>query len=315
MSSYVFKRMVQLIPVLIGITIITFGLMYLSPSDPALMMLNAQGVAPSPELLEQTRHEMGLDVTFWEQYRNWITGLFTGDLGYSYKYNADVTTVLAKRLPVTALLSLCALVLVLVVAAPLGILSATHQNKTLDYIIQFFQFFSLSMPSFWLGLLFIYFFSLQLGLFPSMGYAGAISLVLPAIVLSISFVGRLIGQIRISVIEELQKPYVTGLISRGIPFKRVVNRHVIKNALVPSVTLIGIAFGGMLSGSVVIETVFSLPGLGFMALSAITARDYALIQGYVLFVAVAYVLINLIVDLSYHALNPSIRLGASHGHD
>lgn len=314
MSSYVLKRMVQLIPVLIGITIITFGLMYLSPSDPALMMLNAQGVAPSPELLEQTRHEMGLDVPFWDQYRNWITGLFTGDLGYSYKYNADVTTVLAKRLPVTALLSLCALVLILAVSVPLGILSATHQNKPLDYLIQFFQFFSLSMPSFWLGLLFIYFFSLQLGLFPSMGYAGAISLVLPAIVLSISFVGRLIGQIRISVIEELQKPYVTGLISRGIPFKRVVNRHVIKNALVPSVTLIGIAFGGMLSGSVVIETVFSLPGLGFMALSAITARDYALIQGYVLFVAVAYVLINLVVDLSYHALNPSIRLGASHDH-
>lgn len=315
MPLYIGKRILQLIPVLVGITIITFGLMYLSPSDPALMMLNAQGVAPSPELLAQTRHEMGIDVPFWEQYWNWLVGAFSGDLGYSYYYNTDVVDVLIKRLPVTALLSVCSLFLVLVISVPLGILSATHQNEKLDYIIQFFQFFSLSMPSFWLGLLLIYFFSLQLGLLPSMGYAGAISLILPTIALSLSFMGRLIGQIRISVIDELQKPYVTGLLSRGIPFDKVVNGHVIKNALIPSVTLVGIAFGGMLSGSVVIETVFSLPGLGFMATAAITARDYALVQGYVLFVAVVYVLVNLLVDLSYHALNPSIRLGAANDRD
>lgn len=310
MHIYVLKRILQLIPVLIGITIITFGLMYLSPSDPASMMLNAQGIAPSPELLEQTRHEMGIDAPFWEQYWNWLTGAVTGDFGYSYYYNAQVIDVLIKRLPITALLSVCSLAVVLIVSVPLGILSATHQNKAGDYLIQFFQFFSLSMPSFWFGLLLIYFFSLRLGLLPSMGYAGAISLILPAIALSFSFMGRLIGQIRIGVIDELQKPYVTGLLSRGIPFNKVVKRHVIKNALIPSVTLVGIAFGGMLSGSVVIETVFSLPGLGFMATAAITARDYALVQGYVLLVAVAYVLVNLVVDLSYHALNPSIRLGA-----
>lgn len=311
MCLYLLKRVAQLIPVLFGITIVTFGLMYLSPSDPALMMFDAQGVAPSPELLEQMRHEMGIDVPFWEQYRNWLGGLFVGDLGYSYHYNTEVVEVLIARLPVTALLSLCSLFLVLAISVPLGIMAATHQNKALDFIIQFFQFFSLSMPSFWLGLLLIYFFSLQLHLLPSMGYAGAVSLILPAVALSLSFMGRLIGQIRIGVIDELQKPYVTGLLSRGIPFNKVVSRHVVKNALIPSVTLIGIAFGGMLSGSVVIETVFSLPGLGFMATAAITARDYALVQGYVLFVAIVYVLTNLLVDLSYHALNPSIRLGAA----
>lgn len=312
MASYIIRRVLQLVPVLLGISLITFGLMYLSPSDPALMMLNAQGVAPSAELLAQTRHDMGIDVPFFQQYWNWLVGVFSGDFGYSYHYNADVLDVLAKRLPVTALLAVCSLVIVLAVSVPLGVLSGTHQNKAVDYVVQFFQFFSLSMPSFWLGLLLIYFFSLQLGLLPSMGYAGAISLILPAAALSFSFIGRIVGQVRISVIDELRKPYVVGLLSRGIPRNRVVSRHVIKNALVPSVTLIGIAFGAMLSGAVVIETVFSLPGLGFMATEAIAARDYELVQGYVLFVALAYVLTNLAVDLSYFALNPSIRLGGSH---
>lgn len=307
MGPYILRRLAQLIPVLIGISLISFGLMYLAPSDPALMMLNANGTAPTPELLEQTRHEMGLDRPFWEQYISWLGGLISGDLGHSYLYNTDVAEVLAKRLPITAALAVASLALAVAVAIPLGVVAAMKRNRLVDHIIQFIEFFSLSMPGFWFGLLLIYVFSLLLGWLPSMGFAGPVSLVLPAIALAFSCLGRLIGQVRAGVIEEFGKPYVEGLISRGISRRRILWRHVLRNALVPTVTMVGIIFGGMLSGAVVIETIFSLPGLGFMATEAIARRDYDLIQAYVVFTAIAYVAVNLAVDLSYHALAPATR--------
>lgn len=309
MGRYVVRRLVQLIPVLIGISLISFTLMYLSPSDPALMMLTAQGVTPSPELLSQTRHEMGLDQSFVQRYLSWLGGVLHGDFGYSYTYSESVSSVLAKRLPVTLILSVVSLVVVVAVSVPLGVAAGLHKNKVVDYIVQFFGFFSLSMPTFWLGLLLIYLFALTLGWLPAISNSTvSVGYILPVIALSFSYIGRLTGQVRIGIIEEMDKPYITGLRSRGIPYRRIVWKHAIRNALVPSITVVGLAFGAMLSGSVTTEMVFSLQGLGFMSIQAITGRDYALVQGYVLITACVFVLVNLAVDLGYHALDPQMRL-------
>lgn len=315
MGRYVARRLLQLVPVLFGISIISFALMYLSPSDPAMMMLSANGTAPTPELLEQTRREMGLDQPAVVQYANWLLGMLHGNMGYSYVYSAPVAQVLANRMPVTLVLSFASLLLMVAVSVPLGIASATHEGKLADKLVLVFEFFSLSMPTFWLGLLLIYLFALTLGWLPAISNsADPAGYVLPVVALSFSYMGRLIGQVRIDVIEELKKPYLLGLKSRGIPPRQILTRHVLRNALAPSLTVVGLAFGAMLSGSVTTEIVFSLQGLGNMSVAAITGRDYALVQGYVLMAAVVFVLVNLAVDLTYHALNPQVSFEGESAH-
>ena len=307
--GYLLRRLAHLVPVLLGVTVISFALMNLSPSDPALMMLNSQGVAPSEELLAQTRHEMGLDQPVAQRYLSWLGGVLRGDMGYSYRYSAPVAQVLAQRLPVTLVLSLASLALMLAVALPLGIAAALGRNRAVDYLVQAFSFFSLSMPTFWFGLVLIYVFALLLGWLPAISRTGeVVGLVLPTVALSFSYVGRIIGQVRAGLVEELRKPYVEGLVSRGVPMRRIVWCHAVRNALLPAVAVVSLAFGAMLSGSITTEMVFSLQGLGFMSVEAITYRDYELVQGYVLLAAVFYVFVNLLVDMLYCLLNPQVRL-------
>lgn len=314
MAGYLARRLLHLVPVLLGVTVISFALMNLSPSDPALMMLNAQGVAPSDELLVQTRHEMGLDQPVVQRYISWLAGVVQGDMGYSYRYSAPVADVLAQRLPVTLALSIGSLVVMLAVALPLGAVSALRRNRVVDYLVQAFAFCSLSMPTFWFGLILIYVFALTLGWLPAISNsAQAVGFVLPTVALSFSYIGRVIGQVRVGIIEELGKPYVEGLLSRGVPMRRIVWRHVMRNALLPSITVVSLAFGAMLSGSITTEMVFSLQGLGFMSVEAITYRDYELVQGYVLLAAVFYVMVNLAVDVLYCVLNPQVRLQGKAG--
>ncbi|MCH4184083.1 MAG: ABC transporter permease [Eggerthellaceae bacterium] len=314
MKRYILRRIVQLIPVLVGITLVSFTLMYLSPSDPALMMLNAQGVAPTQELLDQTRQEMGLNQPFFSRYISWITSAMQGDFGYSYTYSSPVSTVIAQRFPTTFILSIASLIVVIVVAVPLGIAAALRKGGITSAIIHFFEFFSLSMPTFWLGLLLIYIFALTLGWLPAISNSTkAIGFILPVVALSFSYIGRLIGQVNVDVTEELDKPYIVGLRSRGIPRRQIIWHHVVRNALLPSITVVGLALGAMLSGSVTTEMVFSLQGLGYMSIQAITGRDYALVQGYVVITAFFFVMVNLAVDLIYHACDPQLRVGTRGG--
>ena len=304
MLRYIGARLLQMIPVLFGITLISFALMYLSPSDPALMMLTAQGSAPTPDLVEAVRHEMGLDQPAYIQYLNWLVGMLHGDFSVSHTFTAPVASVLLSHLGVTLILSLLELIVVLVVAIPLGVLAGLKQNSVLDFLIQIFEYSSFSMPTFWLALLLIYFFAVTLGVLPAIsnstmpeGY------VLPVVALSFSYLGRLIGQVRVDVIEEMKKPYIVGLRSRGLSMKTIVRKHVLRNALMPS---IGLIVGALLSGSLTTEIVFSLEGLGSMAVQAITTRDYFLVQGYVVITAVFFIVVNLIVDILYHVLNPQV---------
>ncbi|WP_281703065.1 ABC transporter permease [Cryptobacterium curtum] len=312
MTALVVRRLLTLGALLVGISFISFLLMHLSPSDPALMMLSAQGIAPTPDLLEQTRHDMGLDQPFFTQYINWLQGIFQGYWGYSYVYSAPVADVLLQRLPVTLTLSFAALLLTLGVALPAGVTAALHPTKLSVLLIRLFELTSLSMPTFWFGLLLIYLFALTLGWFPAVSDASsAVGYLLPVVALSFSYVGRLIGQIRADVTAEVAKPYVEGLISRGMDTRRIIWRHVLRNALLPSLTVAGLALGAMLSGSITTEMVFNLPGLGFASIEAITARDYALVQGYVLVSALFFVMVNLFVDIIYRIADPRIRLEPS----
>ncbi len=308
MLRYIGTRLLQMIPVLFGITLISFALMYLSPSDPAMMMLTAEGNAPTPDLVEAVRHEMGLDQPAYIQYLNWLVGMFHGDFGVSHTFTAPVASVLLLHLGVTLILSLLALIVVLVVAIPLGVLAGLKHNSVVDYLIQIFEYSSFSMPTFWLALLLIYLFAVTLGVLPAIsnstmpeGY------VLPVVALLFSYLGRLIGQVRVDVIEEMKKPYIVGLRSRGLSMKTIVRKHVLRNALMPSITIIGLIVGALLSGSLTTEIVFSLEGLGSMAVQAITTRDYFLVQGYVFITAVFFIVVNLIVDILYHVLNPQVN--------
>lgn len=310
MGRYVIRRLLQLVPVLIGISLVSFTLMYVAPGDPALMMLTSTGQAPTPDLLAATRASMGLDRPFLARYASWAAGVLTGDLGYSFLYNAPVAQVLATRLPVTLALSVASLAVVVAVSVPLGIAAALHRGRAADCVVQVLAYFSLAMPTFWLGLVLIYVFALELRWLPAISNsAAAVGYVLPVVALSFSYIGRLTGQVRADVVSELGKPYITGLVSRGVPARRVIWRHAVRNALLPSLTVTGLAFGAMLSGSITTEMVFSLQGLGALSVQAVLARDYALVQAYVLITAVAFVMVNLACDLLYHALNPRVRLG------
>lgn len=309
MKRVVVHRLGQLVIVLFGISILTFCLMYLSPSDPAALMLNAQGIAPSPEVLAQTQHEMGLDKPVIIQYRDWFVGILHNDFGHSYLYNAPVAQVLSSRAPLSFLLACVTLVVLVILVLGLLAVRVLYPHSGASRAVRLLQMLSLSLPSFWVGLLLIYICSLRLHLVPSIGFLGAKSLILPVVTLFIGLVGRFLGELEESVEREFSSPYVEGLRSRGFSEKRIFFKHVLKNSLASSITLLGIIFGGLLSGSVVVETVFSLPGLGFMATSAISARDYALVQGYVLLVSTVYVLVNLLVDLSYHLIDPRVQTG------
>lgn len=312
MKRVVLQRLIHLVIVLFGISILTFCLMYLSPSDPATLFLNAQGIVPTPEVLAQTQHDMGLDKPVLTQYGDWFLGMLHGDFGHSYLYNAPVAQVLSSRAPLSFLLA-CITLVVLVVGA-LGMLTVRvlYPRSAVSRAIRLLQMLSLSIPSFWVGLVLLYVCALRLHLVPSVGFMGSKSLILPVATLFLGLVGRLLGELEESVSREFSNPYVEGLRSRGFSQKRIFFRHVLKNSLASSITLLGIVFGGLLSGSVVVETVFSLPGLGFMATSAIGARDYALVQGYVLVVSTVYVLVNLVVDLFYRLIDPRVKAGAHH---
>jgi len=245
------------------------------------------------------------------QYVDWLIGVLQGDLGNSYLSGRPVVELLAEALPPTLQLSTAALVVALVVAVPAGVLSAVHQGEWIDTLSQLAALIGVSMPNFWLGYLLIIVFSLQLSLFPVAGSGGLSHLVLPAVALGTGMTAIITRLVRMSLLEVLDEPYVKTARSKGLSERIVVYKHALRNALIPVVTVVGLQFGFLLSGAVVVEIVFQRPGLGVLLVDAVFARDYPVVQGAVLLIAVLFVLTNTLVDLTYQYLDPRIQLGGS----
>lgn len=308
-SRYIVQRLLQLVGVLLGISFLTFLLTYLSPGDPARLMLMSTGVTPSEELVAQVRTELGLDQPFFARYGSWVLQALTGDFGMSYTYGRPVTEVLLSRMPATLELAGAALLLVVLISFPLGMTAAMHPNRAKDYLIRVFSFAGLSMPSFWLGLLLMLLFAVKLQILPVVGRTGVSSLILPACTLAVPLIAQYSRQTRTVLLEEMSQDYVTGARARGVQERTVMLRYVLPNALLPLMTLLGMSTGALLGGAAIIESVFVWPGVGQLALEAIIARDYPLIQGYVIWMAAMYVVINLVVDVWAHVRDPRLRLG------
>lgn len=308
--AYLLYRTATSLVVLWGVSILTFGLVFLTPGDPARTILRQQyGQTPSPAVVDAFRAEHGLDEPFVIQYVEWQTDVLRGDLGTSYYSNREVTALLAEALPPTLELAAAAMVIALVVAVPAGVLSAVHQGEWIDGLSQLGALIGVSMPNFWLGYLLIIVFSLQLSLFPVAGSGGLSHLVLPAIALGTGMTAIITRLVRMSLLEVLDEPYVEMARSKGLRERIVVYKHALRNALIPVVTVVGLQFGFVLNGAVIVEIVFQRPGLGVLLVDAVFSRDYPVVQGAVLIVAVLFVITNTLVDLTYQYLDPRIQLG------
>ena len=300
----------QLIPILIGITFLTFGMMQFAADD-AVDILYEQSGSVSEEIKATKRAELGLDQPFLIQYGNWLKGVATGDMGKSFISGKLVFETFSEKLPATFELMIVSILLTIFIATPLGILAAVNQNKFLDYLIRSFSFIGNSLPNFFVGLLLIYFLALKLNLLPIMGRPNDFSsVIMPALTLTIAMGAKYTRQIRAIVLEELAKPYVIGAKSRGVGEWTILTKSVLRSTLIMIITLLALSMGSLLGGTAIVETIFMWDGVGKMAVDAILTRDYPLIQAYVVWMAIIYVVMNLAADLLYHYLDPRVREAA-----
>ena len=302
-------RLLQIIIVLIGISFLTFLLIYLAPGDPVRTMYAAAGTMPTEAELNERREELGLNDPVLVQYTRWLTNCLHGDFGTSYSTGKPIGELLAARLWPTLKLAVTSLVIMLIVSVPLGMLAAVYRNSPIDYIVRGFTFLGVSMPNFWVGLLLLYFVCLKLGWLPVVSTGtGFKKIILPALTLAFAMASKYTRQVRTAVLEELHQDYVTGARARGESEAAILWKHVFPNSLLPLITMLGLSLGSLLGGTAVVEVIFSYQGLGNLAVSAISSYDYNLIQGYVLWVSLIYMGINLLVDISYYWVDPRIRL-------
>lgn len=310
MIRYCVQRLLSAIPVLIGISLIAFILGLLTPGDPAMMALSRDGMSEvTPEMLEAKREELGLNDSVPVQYGRWLCNALKGDLGTSYSDNTQVSGELLRRLPVTLQLSACSLILVIVLGIAGGILSAAEAGKAVDSVMKILTNLMLSFPSFWLAIILIIIFAENLKILPTSGVGGLRHMILPSATLAAANIGMTIRLMRSSMLTEFGKQYMLAANAKGIRKIQVLFAHAFPNAVVPVITLIGNYAGGILGGSFIIENIFSLPGIGSYVLAAIHARDYPVIQGYVLVMGATYVAVSLIIDLLCAWVQPKIRLG------
>lgn len=307
------KRMlhagIQTLILLVGITFLSFLLSWLSPGDAAERMLKKSGMMVTEEQLEAKREELGIDQPLLVQYKNWLVKLCKGDLGTSYKSKKEVVQELAKNLPYTAALTAVAMLLVILISLPVGILCAQHRNGLFDNIWRGVTYLFSSLPSFFVALLLMYVLALKLGLLPVIATRNWKGILMPALVLALTLSAWYIRQVRAIVLKELSKGYIDGLKSRGISRRKILFGHVLKNSMLPLVTLFGISIGNMMGGTTIVESIFSWPGVGKMAVDAINYRDYPVIQGYVVWMALIFLVINFAVDASYQFFDPRVRKG------
>lgn len=302
-------RIGEILLVLLGISFITFCLVMLAPGDPVRQMIAGnEDIMVSQVEIEALRHELGLDKPFLFQYLDWLGRALQGNLGFSYMVKKPVVDELMHSLPATILLAGASAAFMLVVSVPLGIYSAVKRNSFLDYFVRGLTFVGVSIPNFWMGLMLLWIFGLKLRLLPIVG--GRVSLenlILPTLTLGIVMAAKYTRQVRTAVLEELNQDYVAGARARGMSESHILWKEVLPNAMLPLITLLGLSFGNLLGGAAVVEIVFSWPGLGYLAVQSIIYRDFQLVQGIVLWIALMYMVINLVVDFSYTRLDPRLR--------
>jgi peptide/nickel transport system permease protein len=301
---YVLRRIGLLVPVVLGVVTVVFLIVHLIPGDPVEIMLGEQARAVDREAL---RHEMGLDRPIHLQYVAFLKGLVRGDLGHSLHTKQPVLTSIASRLPATIELAAAAMAVALLLAIPLGLLAAYKKDSLVDQGSMLFALLGISMPNFWLGPLLIIVFSLKLGWFPVSGRGSLAHVVLPAITLGTAMAAILTRMTRASMLDVIKSDYITTARAKGVRESLVVLKHAFRNALIPVVTIVGLQIGGLLAGSIITETIFAWPGIGRLTIQAINARDYPLVQGCVLIIALGYVLVNFATDLLYGLIDPRIR--------
>ncbi|MCR4790433.1 MAG: ABC transporter permease [Treponemataceae bacterium] len=310
--KYALKRILQIIPILFAITFLSFAMMHIAGSDVIEQKMLNTGEVASEEAINEARKELGLDKPFLVQYFLWLGNIFKGDMGQSYVSGKNVFDVFISKLPATLFLALISVLMTVVISIPLGILSALHQNRFIDYFVRFFSFIGNSMPNFFVSLLLMYLFAIKLDWFPIISRKISLySVFLPAVTLAIAMSSKYLRQVRSAVLDELNKPYVIGAKARGINSHLIIWASVLKASLVTIVSLLAISIGSLLGGTAIVESIFMWDGVGKMAVDAISMRDYPVIQAYVMWMAIIYVLVNLVADLSYRFLDPRIRLGAS----
>ncbi len=309
MKQYLVKRFILLIPILIGITLLAFLLGTISPGNPAELALSSEGYSPTPEQIEEMEIRMGLNEPILVQYGNWLTDVVSGDLGTSYATNLDIGSELMRLLPTTLKLTFFAMILTLTFGILFGSISAANRGKPIDKFICTMVNINLSFPTFWLALILILIFAENLGILPTSGNGGFIHMILPAVTLAAASSSIIIRQTRATLLKEFTQQYYLAATARGLKKLRLVFCHALPNAIIPIVAMLGNTLGGMLGGSVIIESIFALPGIGNYALDAISNRDYPAIQGYVLLAGVTFIVISFLVDAITASLNPKIRLG------
>ncbi len=307
MYRFLLGRLLATIPVLLGVSFLVFMMLHLVPGDPVRMMLSE--FQTNPQQIELLRSQLHLDEPLPQQFGRFVVNAARGDLGLSIRSKRPVRNEIAENLGSTLQLAVAALAIAAVIGVTLGIIAAIKQNSWLDFAPMVLALGGVSMPSFWLGLLLSFFFSLRLGWFPATGGGDLKHLFLPALTLGLGASAIIARLTRSSMLEVLRQEYMTTARPKGLREARVVLRHGLKNALIPVVTIFGLQFGNLLAGTVVIETVFARPGLGRLIVSAILAKDFPMVQGIILFTATIYVLVNLLVDLTYGLLDPRIRYG------
>lgn len=293
--------------VLLGVTLLSFSLMYIAPGDPARTILQAGGTMPSEEAVQEKRKEMGLDRPFLEQYRSWLWDFAQGDLGVSMIDGRNVSDEVTKALGKSAVLAVTSLAAGVAAALPLGVMSAARKEKMFDRITGFFVFIRLCMPSFLVGIGFLYLFAYRLKLISISGSGGASALILPAATLATGICARMIRQIRTLIYEEMKHPYVDGLRSRGIRETQILFVHILRNAMLPIITMIALSFGELLGGTAITEIIFSWPGIGRLVMTAIEEHDYTIIQGFVVVIALIFFVIYGLTELSYSLFDPRVK--------
>lgn len=307
MRRSIIRRVLQFIPVLLGITFLAFLLIYLSPSDPVSVRMSAGGISVSPEIMESMRRSMGLHRPLLIQYGDWLWNILHGNMGKSYITDADVLDQILKALPYTLKMAGASLLLTLCISIPVGILTAAMQNSKFDYVVRVMAFVGNALPNFIIALCLMFIFSYRLGWIPVLATTKPIGLILPALTLALVMSSRYIRQIRAAMLDELGKGYVVGLRSRGLSETTILYKNVLKNIMVTVITLTGISLGSLLGGTVIVETVFTWPGLGNLIMEGISQRDYPVVQAVIVWMASAFMVVNLLTDISYTVFNPKIK--------
>ncbi len=308
--KYILKRLLQLIPILIGITFLSFAMMRIAGSDAVTELYTAHGSAVSQEVIDARKAELGLDKPFLVQYGVWLLRLLQGDMGQSYISGNDVFDTFISKLPATLLLTFLSVILTVLISIPLGILSAVHQGRIVDIILRFISFVGNAMPNFFVAMVLMQILSIRLNLLPVISSGVNLrSAWMPMLTLAISMSAKYMRQVRASVLDELNKDYVSGLKSRGLRNSVILWKNVMKSAMLTIVTLLALSIGSLLGGTAIIESIFMWDGVGKLAVDAINMRDYPMIQAYVMWMAIIYVVVNLVTDCLYHYMDPRIRLG------